>query len=99
MGALPTLRRTRVRVRSASPHLYAGPVTYVENDQTIDQTTVRFGLRDARLTPRGLLWNGKPIDLRGAPLPAAADDAQFTALRDRGVNLLVVPADEGTRAV
>jgi len=88
---------------TASPHLYAGPVTYVENDQTLDQTTVRFGLRDVRLTARGLLWNGKPIDLRGAPLPAPANgqsrEAQFTALRDRGVNLLVVPADAGERAV
>jgi hypothetical protein len=99
-----------------SPHLYRGPVEYMENDHVADRATVGFGLRSVRLGARGLLWNGRPLDLRGAPLPPAPvplrqdyeaelararreREAQFLALRERGVNLIVVPADEGGESV
>jgi hypothetical protein len=99
-----------------SPHLYRGPVEYLENGNVVDGATVGFGLRSVRLGARGLLWNGRSLDLRGTALPPAPvplrqrfeaevararreREAQLLALRERGINLIVVPADKGTESV
>ncbi len=85
-----------------SPALYRFEAE-VSADGQSDRMSVKTGLRQLELTPKGLMLNGKRVALRGVNLtydrPAAASlwseddyDVDFDLLRDMGANALCSPA-------
>ena len=50
-----------------SPHLYSAQVRVTDGEETVDEDSVRFGVRTLRLDKtHGLRLNGTPVKLRGA---------------------------------
>jgi hypothetical protein len=73
-----------------SPFYYEGPVELWQDGRRCDRRVVRHGLRQVRLGPHGLRWNGQPLTLRGrAEVELREDEAE--ELRRQGCNLLMVP--------
>src|SRR5438552_150223 len=70
-----------------SPFLYRGPVELRQDGRPVDRVGVSHGLCSSSLTPRGLLWNGKPLRLRGRSARGLTDDTTLSLRRD-GFNLL-----------
>jgi hypothetical protein len=93
-----------------SPFLYQGTAEFWQHDVCRGTESFRWGLRELQLTSRGFLCNGRRWPLRGvswrAPPPAVQkEDAEqqrdrlqrcLGELRQEGINLLVVPAEEGS---
>jgi hypothetical protein len=74
-----------------SPFLYEGPVELWQEGARCQSQTVRHGLCQVQLGPRGLRVNSRPLVLRGVRLPSpAVSEGDLLALRARGFNLLVV---------
>lgn len=48
-----------------SPNLYTLETSVVNNGITVDSETLRFGIRDVKISPEGLVLNGKKTFLRG----------------------------------
>jgi hypothetical protein len=78
-----------------SPFLYGGAVELWQGTKLCDQVQLQHGLRTVRLGKRGLLWNGRPLALRGA-VPHEGAEAELLALHQAGYNALLAPvgADE-----
>jgi len=79
-----------------SPFMYRGQVELWEDGRQCGRRiNVRHGLKSSNLTPRGLIWNGQPLELRGRSGTALSDllDDLLT-WRARGYNLLIREADE-----
>jgi hypothetical protein len=72
-----------------SPFYYEGPVELWQDGRCVDRATVRHGLRQAVIGPRGLIWNGQPLTLRGRSAERLPSDAEAQAWRADGVNLLL----------
>jgi beta-galactosidase len=65
-----------------SPHLYTARISLLSEGATVDQRTVRFGMREFKVAGGKFLLNGKPIFLRGY-----GDDCIFP-------NTICPPADK-----
>jgi hypothetical protein len=76
-----------------SPFLYGGPVDLWEGGQSVEVVRVRCGLHHASAAGGRLIWNGRPLELR-AVVEAGVTRDQLAALRESGVNLVVMPADD-----
>jgi hypothetical protein len=81
-----------------TPHLYSGPIELWQNGQRVDVVDVCHGLRQFTIGPRGLTVNGRLMTLRGRYVETLTD-AEALALREAGINLLVVPVGDGSRHV
>src|SRR5262249_2070776 len=68
------------------PFLYRGPVELYEGGQMLQRVEVRHGLRQAVLGPRGLVWNGRPLTLRGREVQGPIGEAVARTWHDQGVN-------------
>jgi hypothetical protein len=79
-----------------SPFLYGGRVQLLADGHPGDSCQVGFGLRDLRIGPSGVRCNGRPVELRGETLRDGVAEVPWGELRRRGVNLLLVPAAEGS---
>jgi len=83
-----------------SPNLYRAAVQVVANNQTIDNTTVTFGIRSAVFQPDTGFWlNGQNIKLKGVCLhqdggafgeavPKAIWERRLVTLKSLGVNAI-----------
>ncbi len=80
------------------PFLYQGPVELWQDGNLCQRLTIRHGLRKLALGPRGLVVNGQPLALRGREM-AALTETEALALRENGVNLLVVAVTEETETI
>jgi hypothetical protein len=81
------------------PFLYEGPVELWGKEGRRDGLQIRHGLRWFRLTPRGLLWNDRPLALRGVARDHL-DEGEAAPLRAVGCNtLLTAAADRDTLEV
>jgi hypothetical protein len=74
-----------------NPFCYGGPVELWDGPVLVRSMRVSVGLRELRLGPGGLRWNGQPLTLRGGPF--GHDPA---AMKRAGFNLVVVPPEEGS---
>jgi len=93
-----------------SPFLYQVTVELWSEGECRTRERVRHGLRELQLSSHGLRCNGRPLPLRGVrwrsppptfqPEPVQEQKASIehllANLRQRGVNLLIVPAEEGS---
>jgi hypothetical protein len=79
-----------------SPFMYGGTVQLLADGQPGDSRAVAFGLRDLRIGPSGVRCNGRPVALHGHTLDDRGGPVPWDDLRRRGVNLIQVPAEEGT---
>src|SRR5262249_42977924 len=77
------------------PFLYRGPLELWEDGRLCQQLELRHGLRQAVLGRRGLVWNGRPLPLKGREVRGTLAEAEARAWRAEGVNLLVAPATLG----
>ncbi len=92
----PTLAAARVLIpepsfwEPESPFLYRGPFHLWEGGRRWPEVTVTHGLREFRLGPRGLRWNGRERTVRGvARERLSGEDA--LRLRRSGCNTLLAP--------
>jgi len=76
-----------------SPFLYGGKVELWHDNQKTDAAQVRFGLRNAKLTEMGLIWNGHRLSLPGRRRETYGED-EISELHSRGYKLIVVPTNE-----
>jgi hypothetical protein len=81
-----------------SPFLYRGPLELWQDGERVDQVTLHHGLRMRTLTPRGLVWNGRRLPLRGKDVQACLEE-EMLALRAAGYNLLVAAVDTEAAAL
>jgi hypothetical protein len=79
-----------------SPFLYAGRVELWQGDCLRAGQTVRHGLRNMRVGPRGISINGKALAIRGKRVTTTLSDDEALCLRRDGYNLLVAPLTEAT---
>ena len=75
------------------PFVYQGNIELWEDGRRCDQVEIRRGLRRILLGPRGLRVNGRPLYLRGRAV-TGCDEAEASALRRGGGNLMLVSAEE-----
>jgi hypothetical protein len=74
-----------------SPFLYTAVVELWSDTGKIDATRFSCGLRTAKLTPNGLWWNGRSLDLQ-TKLTASQTEAEWVHARAEGFNGVKVPA-------
>ncbi|MDR1410233.1 MAG: hypothetical protein LBJ12_08275 [Oscillospiraceae bacterium] len=79
------------------PFLYSLRAILTHQDGThLDTVDVPFGVRDLRLTPEGVKWNGYPVPTRGltrkTPVPGIAlpPEKEFAILRELCVDTLIL---------
>ncbi len=72
------------------PYLYEGPVELWQDGQRCQRVTLRHGLRQLAVGPRGLRVNGRPLTLSGVACEACFPE-QALALRRAGRNALFSP--------
>ncbi len=78
-----------------SPFLYAGVLELWQGKECCQQRPITHGLRVLKRSPKGLLWNHKPLLLRGTTrLPATEGEAR--TLHQTGCNTLLVPRFDDT---
>lgn len=94
----PPLLARRVNVPEPSfwdpvaPFLYHGVVELWQDGQCHDRRTFRHGFRNARVENGNVVWNGRPLKLSVVDGTDLAE-AELPALRQHGVNALVLPGD------
>src|SRR5581483_3360926 len=76
-----------------SPFLYKVWLERRQEGERRAQVPWVFGLRELHLGGQGLRWNGRLCPVRGT-MKLPRSPAEALRLRDRGINLLVVPAEE-----
>jgi hypothetical protein len=76
-----------------SPFVYGGPVELWQDGRLAEKRTVRHGMRQIVISPRGLRINGKATRLEGRAVDHL-DEPTALGLRQQGVNLLLVPLSE-----
>jgi hypothetical protein len=81
-----------------SPFLYEGPIELWQDGQRCDSVQVRHGLRWFSGTGHRFRINGHPLTPMGAERDRCTDE-EARRLRKEGVNTLVVPVREDTRAL
>jgi hypothetical protein len=82
------------------PFLYEGPVELRAGAGRVHALQMSQGLRWLRLTARGLLWNGRPVALRGVAR-RQLDEGEALRLRAAGCNTVLASAasPEGAAAL
>jgi hypothetical protein len=78
----------------AKPFLYEGPAQWTNAQGKSEESWHRVCFRSLNLGPKGLLLNGKPLQLRGKELSAAADENELLELRRQGFNALLTDANQ-----
>src|SRR5262249_21007677 len=76
-----------------TPFLYEGPVELLQDGQVCQEVQVRHGLRVARLGPRGVDLNGKPLQVVGIRRGKCTEQ-QARLLHEKGYNTLLPAAVE-----
>ncbi|HTK77168.1 MAG TPA: hypothetical protein VL371_18015, partial [Gemmataceae bacterium] len=74
-----------------SPFLYTAVVELWGDGDKVDATRFSCGLRTAKLTPHGLWWNGRSLDLNTRSTPSRTE-AEWAHARAEGFNAVDVPA-------
>lgn len=80
-----------------SPFLYEGVIELWEDNLTCMRAEVSCGLCHAKLVPRGLRWNGKPISVLGVER-SSFEESEVAGLRLKGFNTLLLPARKITHS-
>lgn len=73
-----------------TPFLYEGTVELWDDGQLSDRVTIRFGLRDLKLSGRGFLLNGRPFAIHGVAREKFAPE-ELPELRQAGFDTLLTP--------
>jgi hypothetical protein len=72
-----------------SPFLYITVVDLWQDGQKVDDARFSCGLRSAKLTPHGLWWNGRSLDLQ-SPVPGRTE-TEWAHARAEGFKAVTAP--------
>ncbi len=73
-----------------TPFLYQGPVELWQKGQGCDEVQLSHGLREFRLSPQGIRWNGRILSIRGVERSGTSEQDALE-LRRAGCNALLAP--------
>jgi hypothetical protein len=80
-----------------SPFLYTAVVELWEDGGKVDETRFSCGLRSAKLTPHGIWWNGRSLDLQTKAAPSRTE-AEWAHARAEGFNAVTAPVGIAPKA-
>lgn len=74
-----------------SPFLYTAVIDLWQDGGKVEETRLSCGLRAAKLTPHGLWWNGRSLDLQTKSAPSRTE-TEWAHARADGFNTVAAPA-------
>jgi len=74
-----------------SPFVYTAVVELWADGGKADEARISCGLRSAKLTPHGLWWNGRSLDLQTQSAPSRTE-TEWAHARAEGFNAVAAPA-------